>query len=85
MKQFSYVLTKPNGLHIRSMDGLHKASSRFSSRISLCSGERTAELKGGRMLPSMNVPCGAQVTVIVEGCDEEAAVAAMQHYFVANM
>ena len=85
MKQFSYVLTKPHGLHIRPMDGLMKEASRYASRISLCNGERSTELGRGRLLSALNAPCGSQVTVIVEGMDEEAAVAAMQHYFVANM
>lgn len=67
------------------MDALTKEASRFSSRISLSSGMNTAELKKGRMLSAMNIPCGSQVTVTVEGSDEEAAIAAMQNYFVANM
>lgn len=85
MKQFSYVLTRPHGLHIKPMGELVKEASRFSSRISLSSGTNAAELKKGSLLTELNIPCGRQVTVIVEGSDEEAAVAAMQNYFVANM
>ena len=44
-----------------------------------------AGLKELRDLMGLNMQCGNRVTVTVEGKDEEAAVAAIQNYFVANM
>ena len=83
MKQFSYVLTKPNALHVRPVNHLLRETSRFSSSVCLAHGEQTVGLKEARLL--MGVGSGSKIVVTVEGKDEEAAVAAIQNYFVANM
>ena len=38
-----------------------------------------------RDMQELDMRCGSRITVMVEGRDEEAAVAALQNYFVANM
>ena len=83
MKQFSYVLTKPNALHARPVNHLMREASRFSSSVCLAHGEKMVSLKEARLL--MGAGCGSKIVVTVEGKDEEAAVAAIQNYFVANM
>ena len=83
MKQFSYVLTKPHALHARPVSNLVKEASRFSSSVSLSLEERQVALRDARLL--MGAESGSRIVVTVEGKDEEAAVAAIQNYFVANM
>lgn len=85
VKQFSYVLTNQNALQSRPIGNLMREASRFSSRVSVANGSRAAGLKELRDLMGLNMQCGNRVTVTVEGKDEEAAVAAIQNYFVANM
>lgn len=85
MKQFSYVLTNPDALQTKSMGNLTREASRFSSRMSLVNGAKAAALKELRAVMGLDMRCGSRVTVTVEGKDEEAAVAAIQNYFVANM
>lgn len=85
MKQFSYVLTNPGALASRPMGNLMREASRFSSCVRLASGEKTAALAELRAVMGLHMHCGSRVTVTVEGRDEEAAVAAIQDYFVANM
>ena len=83
MKQFSYVLNKPNALHARPVSLLMREVSRFSSSVHLAHGEQMVSLKDARAL--MGAGSGSKIVVTVEGKDEEAAVAAIQNYFVANM
>ncbi len=86
MKQFSYVLTNQDALQTRPMGNLMREASRFSSRVRLSNGAKTAalsELRAAAMGLDMN--CGNRITVTVEGKDEEAAVAAIQNYFVDHM
>jgi len=85
MKQFSYVLTKPHGLHARPLNSLVKEASRFSSRVILTGEEKAAELSETFKVLGMNLRCGSQVRVTVEGRDEEAAVTALQNYFIENL
>lgn len=83
VKQFSYVLTKPHALHSRPVGNLMREISRFSSSVQLTLGDQLIGLKQTRLL--MRAGSGSRVTVTVDGKDEEAAVAAIQNYFVANM
>ena len=83
MKQFSYVLTKPHALHLRPLNLLMRETSRFKSSVHLALGEQKVSPKEARLL--MGVGSGSKIVVTVEGNDEEAAVAAIQNYFVSNM
>ena len=85
MKQFSYVLTRQNALHARSVGNLMREAARFHSGVELMCGDKHASLKDARTLLGGLAGCGSSMTVRVEGKDEEAAVAAIQNYFVANM
>ena len=85
MKQFSYVLTNEDALQSRPMGNLMREASRFSSRVSVANGTKAAGLREVRDHMKLDMQCGSRVTVTVEGKDEEAAVAAIQNYFVANM
>ena len=83
MKQFSYVLTNDSAMQSRHMGNLLREAARFQSRVQLRSGAENVLLT--RTLPELQMQRGSRVTVTVEGRDEEAAVAAIQNYFVANM
>lgn len=85
MKQFSYVLTKPVAQHARPIGNLMREISRFSSRVNLSSDAGNAQPKKPRDMQGLDMRCGSRITVTVEGRDEEAAVAAIQDYFVTNM
>ena len=85
MKQFSYVLTNQDGLHTRPMSSLMREAARFSSRVRLKNGAKTALLAQMRDVMGLDMRCGSKVTVTVEGKDEEAAVAAIQNYFVDHL
>ena len=83
MKQFSYVLTNDSAMQSRHMGNLLREAARFQSRVQLRSGAENVLLAQARALRDMQR--GSRVTVTVEGRDEEAAVAAIQNYFVTNM
>ena len=85
MKKFSYVLTNQAAQHSKSMQLLSREAARFSSRISLSDGEQAVSASEPESVIGMYMRSGNRVEVMVEGKDEEAAVAAMQNYFVANM
>ena len=85
MRKFSYVLTNQAAQQNKAMNLLSREASRFSSRISLSDGERDVLASQPQSVIELYMRSGSKVTVMVEGKDEEAAVAAMQNYFIANM
>lgn len=68
-----------------AMGNLMREASRFSSRVRLSNGAKTAALSELRAVMGLDMNCGNRITVTVEGKDEEAAVAAIQNYFVDHM
>lgn len=82
MKQFSYVLT--NEQAHKPMNHLLREAAKFESRVQLMQGGKTAALRS-REVAELNMHRGECLVVTVEGKDEEAAVAAIQNYFVANL
>lgn len=84
MKQFSYVLTRPAGMHARPVGKLLREAARFKSSIRVSDGMKAAALEKAAAVMGLDLHSGSRITVTVEGRDEEAAVAAMQAYFVAN-
>lgn len=85
MRQFSYTLTLDESLHSRHMGRLRKEASRFSSHVRLKNGIDEAALEDLRTGAELRMQRGSCITVSAEGVDEEAAIAAIQTYFVANM
>lgn len=84
MKQFSYVLTNQDALHTRPMSSLMREAARFSSKVRLKNGAKSALLAQVRDVMGLDMQCGSKVTVTVEGKDEEAAVAADSELFCGS-
>ncbi|WP_010303908.1 HPr family phosphocarrier protein [Kurthia senegalensis] len=70
-KQFT--ITAPEGLHARPAAELVKAASKFQSDVSLVFGEKDVNLKSILGVMSLGVPAGSDVTINVNGSDEELA------------
>ncbi|MFR2021289.1 MAG: HPr family phosphocarrier protein [Christensenellales bacterium] len=85
MKQFSYVLTNQDALHTRPMSSLMREAARFSSKVRLVNGTKTAALAQMRDVMGLDMQCGSRSDRHRRGKDEEAAVAAIQNYFVDHL
>jgi len=85
MRKFSYVLTNQAAQQLKAMNLLSREASKFSSKILLNDGERDVLASEPQSMLELYMRSGSKVTVKIEGKDEEAAVAAMQNYFIANM
>ena len=85
MKQFSYILTRSVMPHARLAERLKKEASRFVSSIIVKDGKNSKRIQKGGNVAGLNLHSGNRITITVDGCDEEAAVAAIQNYVVANL
>ena len=81
MKEFTYIITDPAGLHARPAGQLVQAARAFSSDITLRKGDRTAGAARLLALMRFEVRQGDAVTVTAEGPDEEEAAAALEQFF----
>ena len=81
MKQFTYTVSDPLGIHARPAGLLAKEAKKFSSVCTITKDGQTKKLTQLMMLMSMGVKQGDTVTVAAEGEDEEAAIAALQSFF----
>ena len=85
MKEFKYVVQDELGLHARPGGLLVKEAAKFKSAITLDSGAKKADAKRIMAVMSMGVKQGVEVTVTVDGEDEDAAFEAIKTFFETNL
>ncbi|MEI3521911.1 HPr family phosphocarrier protein [Laedolimicola intestinihominis] len=85
MKEFKYVVQDELGLHARPAGLLVKEAAKFKSAITLDSGAKKADAKRIMAVMSMGVKQGVEVTVTVDGEDEDAAFEAIKTFFETNL
>ena len=83
MKEFTYVIKEELGLHARPAGLLVKEAKKFQSATT-AKGKTAA---AGKLIAimSMGVKQGDEVTVQVEGPDEDAAFEALEKFFQENL
>lgn len=81
MKNFSYTIKDPVGIHARPAGLLVKRASGFSSKITIKTDKGTADAKRLFSIMGLGVKTGVTVEVIVEGADEEHAAAELEKLF----
>ncbi|MDO4632912.1 MAG: HPr family phosphocarrier protein [Eubacteriales bacterium] len=84
MKEFTYTVTDPNGIHARPAGVLVKQLKNFSSSVTIFKGDKNVDMKKLLALMGLGVKQGDTVTVKVEGEDEEACVAELLKAFQEN-
>ena len=79
MKEFTYVIKEELGLHARPAGLLVKEAKKFQSATTLAAAGKLIAIM------SMGVKQGDEVTVQVEGPDEDAAFEALEKFFQENL
>lgn len=85
MKSFNYTITDPIGIHARPAGMLVKEVKKYASSTTIVKGAKKADASKLMMLMGLGVKGGDEITVEVTGADEEAAVAALEAFFKANL
>lgn len=68
------TVTTPTGLHARPAAEFVRAAQSFSSAVRVRYGEREVDGKSILGVLSLGVPQNGEITLVVDGPDEEAAV-----------
>lgn len=85
MKTFNYTIQDTLGIHARPAGVLVKEVKKFESKITIEGNGKSAD--AGKLLAvmGMGIKQGTEITVKAEGSDEDAAIAAMEEFFKANL
>lgn len=77
MKQATLKLTNRLGLHARPAAQFVQAAAKFSSKVTLTGNNKTVDAKSVLSVMTMGLTGGMEVTLIAEGEDEAACIAAL--------
>lgn len=85
MREFTYTITDREGIHARPAGLLVKEAAKYASAITISKGEKSGDLKRIFAVMGLGAKAGEEVTVRVEGEDEEEAAAAVEAFLKANL
>ncbi|MCI8330152.1 MAG: HPr family phosphocarrier protein [Oscillibacter sp.] len=85
MKQFTYTITDPVGIHARPAGLLAKAAKALDSTVTITKGEKSAAATKLMAVMGLGVKTGETITFTIEGGDEAASAAAMEQFCKDNM
>ncbi|HIV41239.1 MAG TPA: HPr family phosphocarrier protein [Candidatus Mediterraneibacter guildfordensis] len=85
MKEFKYVITDPEGIHARPAGILVKQAAGYQSSVKIAKGEKSADAKRIFGVMGLGVKTGEEVTITVEGADEDTAAAELETFFKENL
>jgi phosphotransferase system HPr (HPr) family protein len=77
MPEVGLVVLDPAGLHARPAAQFVRSASRFTSRITIQVGDRTADAKSLIALLGLTIRPRAEITLAAEGSDADAALTAL--------
>ena len=85
MKEFKHVINDPMGMHARPAGMLVKACAGFASTVTVTAPTGKADAK--RLMGVMRLAAkqGMELTITVEGADEDAAAAQLQAFLAENL
>ena len=85
MKVFKHVIADPLGMHARPAGMLEKAVAPFASKVTIEAPTGKADARRLMALMKLAAKQGMELTVTVEGADEEKAAAELQAFLSANL
>ena len=85
MKEIKYVITDPLGMHARPAGMLVKAVTPYASKIIVTAPTGTADAKRLMGIMRLAAKQGMELTITVEGADEEKAATELQAFLAENL
>ena len=85
MVEFKHVIADPLGIHARPAGMLVKAVAGYASKVTITAPTGTADAKRLMALMRLAAKQGMELTVTVEGADEENAASELQAFLAANL
>ncbi len=85
MKEFKHVIADPLGMHARPAGMMVKAVAGYASKVTITAPTGTAAAKRLMALMRLAAKQGMELTVTIDGADEEKAAAELQAFMKENL
>lgn len=85
MKQFTYIISDPSGIHARPAGNLVKLAKGFSSQITAEANGKKADVKKLFALMGLGAKKDTALCVSIEGADEADAAVQLEQYLKDNL
>ena len=85
MKEFTHVINDPLGLHARPAGMLVKACAGYASAVTITAPTGKADAKRLMAVMRLAAKQGMELTVSIEGADEEKAATELKAFLEANL
>ena len=85
MKEFKHVINDPMGLHARPAGMLVKACAGYASTITINAPTGKADAKRLMGIMRLAAKQGMELTITVDGADEETAAAVLLAFLAATL
>lgn len=87
MKEFTYAITDPLGLHARPAGRLAKTVRTMDSSVTIARTDGNKSVSASKLMSimSLGIRTGEMVTVSVEGGSEEENAATLERFFSENL
>ncbi|RKI42469.1 HPr family phosphocarrier protein [bacterium D16-51] len=85
MKEFTYTITDPEGIHARPAGELVKAAKEFSCKITLTKDGKSGDCKKIFGIMGLAVKSGNEVVMNFDGEDEDAACEKISAFMKENL
>lgn len=85
MKEFKYKITDPMGMHARPAGLFVKEASASECSITVTKGEKSVNAKKIFAVMGLAVKCGEEVTITLDGPDEDTVVETLERFMKENL
>ena len=85
MKEITYTITDPEGIHARPAGVLVKEAAKFTSKVIIAKDGKEVDAKRILGLMGLGVKCGQEIVLKTEGEDEDAAIEALGKFLEENL
>lgn len=85
MREIKYIVTDPEGIHARPAGLLVKKTKEFASDIHLIKDGKSVDAKRLLSIMGLGVKNGQEISLTVEGADEDTAIAALEEFLKAEL
>ena len=82
---FTFTVSDPEGMHARPAGRLVAKAQEYESSITVAYGGKSVDAKRIFGVMALGVKKGEEITVTCDGADEDAAAAALEAFFKANL
>ncbi len=84
MKEFTYTITDPIGIHARPAGMLAKKAAELDSSVTLIKDGKAADTRRLMALMQLNIKQGDNITVRIEGGNEDKNAQELLNFFKTN-